>query len=88
MPRVPSVGFVVARGEVVFAGQLDGARAGQRLAQLPVAGPGADVVGAERAALQRHLDAVVEPRRQLAGDAHADRRLRQVADVAELRCAG
>ena len=52
---------VVARREVVFAGQLHRASTRKRFAQLPVTGPCADVVGAERAALQRHLDAVVEP---------------------------
>ena len=50
-------------------------RSGQRLAHLPVPRPRADRVGAERAALHRHLDAVVEPRRQLARRAHAGRRL-------------
>ena len=82
-PRVPSVGLLVAGGVVVFAGQLHraGARAVTRaICQCPA--QAFTVVGAKRSALHRHLDAVVEPRRQLAGDAHADRRLRQVADVA------
>src|SRR6185436_8249562 len=48
----------------------------------PVAGPGADVVGPERTALERHLDAVVEPSRELAGDPHAGGRFRERAEAA------
>ena len=75
---------LVAGGEVVFRRQLDGAGAGQRLAHLPVAGPGADRVVGQRAALQRHLDAVVEPGGQLAGRAGAHRGLVEAAEGAEL----
>src|SRR4030095_5183138 len=63
---------------------LSGAGPGRSLAHLQVPGPGVDRIGRERAALHRHLDAVVQADRQLAGHPRADGRLRQVANGGQL----
>src|SRR5262245_24340837 len=73
----------VARCEVVFRRHFDRDAAWQRLADLPMPGPGVHGVGGERAALRRHLDAVVQTGGQCTGNTHAHGGLREIADGAE-----
>ena len=83
MPRCPSPGVSSPDAKLYSPNTRIRRRSGEMVRPTsPVTCPRGDVVGAERAALNRRFDVVVGQRRKLSGQAHAGRRRRQVAERA------